>query len=146
MLTQRQRSLRLGALVLFACLAAATIPLKAADPAGEIAQTVSGGDPSLVEAATSVDQPPSSPPAPAPSTPPAPSGTPAFARSQNVTINLINRLVERGVLTKQDATELIHMAEEDAAAARAEEAAAAQATPPPPPEEDAVRVTYVPEV
>jgi hypothetical protein len=146
MLTQRQRSLRLGALVLFACLAAATIPLKAADPAGEIAQTVSGGDPSLVEAATSVDQPPSSPPAPAPSTPPAPSGTPAFARSQNVTINLINRLVERGVLTKQDATELIHMAEEDAAAARAEATAAAQATPPPPPEEDAVRVTYVPEV
>ena len=67
MLTQRQRSLRLGALVfLFACLAAVTIPLKAANPTGEIAQTVSGGDPSLVEAATSVDQPPSSPPAPAP--------------------------------------------------------------------------------
>src|SRR5262245_6209655 len=75
-----------------------------------------------------------------------PSATPAFTRSQNVTINLINRLVERGVLTKQDATELIQMAEEDAAAARAE-ANAAQATPsPPPPSEDTVRVTYVPEI
>src|SRR5262249_59037715 len=38
--------------------------------------------------------------------------------SQNVTINLINRLVERGVLTQADATELIKQAEEDAAAAR----------------------------
>ncbi len=139
MLTQRQRSLRLGALVLFACLVAATFPLQAAEPAGEMAPTISGGDPSLVEAATSADQSPAQPPAP------APSATPAFARSQNVTINLINRLVERGVLTKQDAAELIHMAEEDATAARAE-AAAAQATPAPTPEEDAVRVTYVPEV
>jgi len=51
-------------------------------------------------------------------------------------INLINRLVERNVLTKQDATELIQMAEEDAAAARAE-AQAAQA--PPPPADDTVR-------
>jgi hypothetical protein len=39
--------------------------------------------------------------------------------SQNVTINLINRLVERGVLTQADADELIKQAEEDAATARA---------------------------
>ena len=52
----------------------------------------------------------------------------AFTRSQNVTINLINRLVQRGVLTKEDAAELIKMAEEDAAAARAEAAQAAQAS------------------
>lgn len=64
------------------------------------------------------------------------------APSQNVTVNLINRLVERGVLTKEDAGELIRMAEADAAAARAQ-AAAAQAAPP---SEDAVRVTYIPEV
>jgi len=38
--------------------------------------------------------------------------------SQNVTINLIHRLVERGVLTKSDADELIKQAEADAAAAR----------------------------
>jgi hypothetical protein len=50
-----------------------------------------------------------------------------FPRSQNVTINLINRLVQRGVLTKEDAAELIKEAEEDAAAAKAEAAQAAQA-------------------
>ena len=39
--------------------------------------------------------------------------------SQNVTINLIHRLVERGVLTQADADELIKQAEDDAATARA---------------------------
>ncbi len=95
-------------------------------------------------------------------------GTP----SQNVTINLINRLVERGVLPKEDATELIRMAEADAAQARAQaaatQAAAAQAAAtaqaaqeslqtlslapdlalaprPPEPDPDTVRVTYIPE-
>jgi hypothetical protein len=38
--------------------------------------------------------------------------------SQNVTINLIHRLVERGVLTKADADELIKQAEQDAVTAR----------------------------
>jgi hypothetical protein len=38
--------------------------------------------------------------------------------SQNVTVNLIHRLVERGVLTKSDADELIKQAEQDAATAR----------------------------
>src|SRR5262249_53722819 len=38
--------------------------------------------------------------------------------SQNVTINLIHRLVERGVLTKEDADELIKQAEQDAVSAR----------------------------
>jgi Putative porin len=54
---------------------------------------------------------------------PSPSPTP-IPRSQNVTINLINRLVQRGVLTKEDAAELIKEAEEDAAAAKAEAARA----------------------
>ena len=53
--------------------------------------------------------------------------TAPIPRSQNVTINLINRLVQRGVLTKEDASDLIKMAEEDAAAARLEAAQAAQA-------------------
>jgi hypothetical protein len=43
--------------------------------------------------------------------------------SENVTDNLVNRLVERGVITKQDADELLKQAEEDAAAARAQTAA-----------------------
>jgi hypothetical protein len=40
--------------------------------------------------------------------------------SENVTINLINRLVERGVITRQDADELLKQAEQDAAAAQAQ--------------------------
>jgi hypothetical protein len=38
--------------------------------------------------------------------------------SENVTVNLINRLVERGVLTRQDADELLKQAEKDAAKAK----------------------------
>lgn len=96
--------------------------------------------------------------APAPATP--------ATRTQNVTINLINRLVERGVLTAKDAKELIQMAEEDAAQARAEAAATQAAlaraeTPPAQPaptqaaaaapaqpaetdDADTIRVTYIP--
>lgn len=72
--------------------------------------------------------------------------------SQNVTINLINRLVDRGVLTKEDATDLIHQAEEDAAKAKAHAAsqqlAAAANTAPTgaAPSDGAVHVAYVPEV
>lgn len=78
--------------------------------------------------------------------------------SQNVTINLINRLVERGVLTKQDSQDLIRLAEEDAAVARAtaatvahdvamarEAAVAAVQQTAPPVTDDQVRVTYIPE-
>ena len=57
-------------------------------------------------------------------------------KSQNVTINLINRLVERGVLSKEDAAELIKQAEEDAAEARAQAdaiAAIKSTSPPAPP-------------
>jgi len=44
--------------------------------------------------------------------------------SQNAVINLINRLVQRGVLTKEDATDLIQQAETDAARAKEEAAKA----------------------
>lgn len=70
----------------------------------------------------------------------------AAAPSQNVTINLIHRLVERKVLTKEDAQDLIAQAEHDAEVARAQSAAAAQAAQIPPPADDTVRVTYIPEV
>lgn len=71
--------------------------------------------------------------------------------SQNVTINLINRLVERGVLTKEDSTELIRQAEEDAVKAKAQVAsqqlaAASSAPAGTAPADGTVRVTYVPEV
>lgn len=76
--------------------------------------------------------------------------------SQNVTINLINRLVQRGLLTKEDAAELIQQAEEDAkifeertaemkSAIYETQIAVAQSAPPAP-SDDSVRVTYVPEV
>lgn len=68
--------------------------------------------------------------------------------SQNVTINLINRLVKRGVLTKEDADDLMKLAEADAAAAKAEQEAlrsAHEAETADPVGEDDVRVTYVPE-
>ena len=93
------------------------------------------------------------------------SGTvsPRPAKSRNVTINLINRMVQRGILTKEDAADLIKEAEEDAAQARTQadivqtaatravqtaQAAAAQVASQsaPPASDDAVRVTYVPEI
>jgi len=63
-------------------------------------------------------------------------------KSPNVTINLINRLVERGVLSAEDAKELIQQAENDAAEARAQTATTEtdQAT------NDTVRVPYIPEI
>ncbi len=93
------------------------------------------------------------------------------APSPNVTINLINRLVERGVLPKEDAEALIKQAEADAVLAREQmvatqaavaeaQAVVSQAAPilaippqlPPTPDippfagaESAVRVTYIPE-
>ena len=70
-------------------------------------------------------------------------------RSQNLTLNLIRRLVQRGVLPQSDADDLIKLAEEDTAAAKAEAsvapAATTLATTPLPAAPDTVRVTYVPE-
>jgi len=88
----------------------------------------------------------------------APKGATTAVPSQNVTINLINRLVEKGLLTKQDAQDLIRQAEDDAAVASAQAAtvqhdvavareaaqAAVQQTAPPT-SDDQVRVTYIPE-
>jgi hypothetical protein len=94
---------------------------------------------------------------------------PAQARpspSHSVTINLINRMVARGLLPKEDADELIKQAEADSAEARAQAAAeqavaiqnavaqavaqiqASQAFDPVAAlgADDAVRVTYIPEV
>lgn len=74
----------------------------------------------------------------------------ALAPSQNVTINLINRLVQRGVLTQEDAQELIRQAEADALEAREQAVVAAASAPrlaaPDSANEDgSFRVTYVPQ-
>lgn len=74
--------------------------------------------------------------------------------SQNVTLNLINRLVQKGVLTHAEAGDLIQGAEEDAAFAKAQAQALAEtqaavmaqtAMPPVQPDSNEVRVTYIPE-
>jgi hypothetical protein len=61
------------------------------------------------------------------------SAVPKPTPSQSVTINLIHRLVQRGVLTQEDADELINQAEEDAVIART--LAAKERTHPSRPEE-----------
>ena len=95
----------------------------------------------------------------APSTPPPEPASP----SQSVTINLINKLVQRGILTKDDAREMITQAQAEAETARAqaqadmfavaqvaavqaatEQVAVAQAQNAPASPDD-VRVTYIPE-
>ena len=81
------------------------------------------------------------------------------APSENVTLNLINRLVQRGILTKEDAGDLIRQAQEDArhaaqqsqiAQQAATQAAAAQQmaveAAAPPASDEAVSVSYVPEI
>ena len=74
---------------------------------------------------------------------PPPTPQPAAEKpSQNVTINLINKLVERGVLTHADAELLIQQAVADAARARSEAEAEAALLPV---GGDAVRVAYVPD-
>src|SRR5450432_2170598 len=136
----KARHLRLTSVSLtLVALTCAAMSLLAADPSPALTPPQSTSALDRIDPAdllnAPVDQPPTPPPTPTPVT-----------RTQNVTINLINRLVERGVLTKQDAAELIQMAEEDAAAAKADAAQAQATQAPPPPSDDTVRVTYVPEV
>ncbi len=77
---------------------------------------------------------------------PAPTPEPVITQtgspSENVTINLINRLVQRGVLTHADAEELIRQAIADAAKARAEQESGDALAPT---GDGAVRVAYIPE-
>jgi len=68
----------------------------------------------------------------------------AAAPSENVTINLINRLVAKGILSQEEAKEMIQQAEADAATAAAQQDIAA--LPPEPAPEDEVRIAYIPDV
>jgi hypothetical protein len=80
-------------------------------------------------------------------TPPA---QPRVQLSESFAVNLINRLVERGVLTQADAAEMVGLAREDAEMAKQEReqlfAAAQTAAEAPPATEEQMRVTYVPEI
>lgn len=89
-------------------------------------------------------------PAQAPSTALTPAAQPRVQLSESFAINLVNRLVERGVLTQADAAEMMALAKTDAdLAAREREqlfTAAQAAAEMPPADDDEVRVTYVPEM
>jgi hypothetical protein len=89
----------------------------------------------------------------------AASAPPPVAPSENVTLNLINRLVQRGILTKEDAGDLIRQAKNDAqiaaqqaqvTAQASQQAAAAQQmaieASAPPIADESVSVSYVPDI
>lgn len=116
-------------------------------PAPASAGKLPGNDPSLFASSIPINSGPATAPADVPST--------SFA------VNLLKRLVKRGVLTQEDADELTKEAQADAASAsahsKADAAAASQAVvtqvaekaaemTPPPPTEDEVRVPYVPAI
>jgi putative porin len=70
----------------------------------------------------------------------APADAQALVELRNTVVNLLEGLVQRGIITREDAQQMVadaqQRAEADAAAARAQEGA----------EQGAVRVTYVPEI
>ncbi len=153
---------RLRQVVACSWCAAAALPLHAADPAALAAPAAAAAAaenvaaPAADKAAAPAEATPAAPAAEAAAAD-APQSGPAEAAgaaspalfaasntaspSQNVTINLINRLVQKGILKAEDATDLIQQAEQDAADAKAQ-ADAAVALPDP---DDSVRVTYIPE-
>ena len=67
------------------------------------------------------------------------------APTPNVTVNLISRLVQKGILTQAEAATMIQQAEADAATA-AQAVATQVAAAVPPPTADDLRVSYIPEV
>jgi hypothetical protein len=102
-----------------------------------------------VDAPPNLDQPAEKMAASSPPVPP----------SENVTLNLINRLVQRGILTKEDAEDLIRQAKLDAQNAAQQAALTQQAVQQagvaqqaaieasaPPASDEAVSVSYVPEI
>lgn len=70
--------------------------------------------------------------------------TPAAKPSQSVTVNLINRLVQKGVLTQEEAAEMIEQAKVDAERAK-NEAELAAIIPPVPTAEEELSINYIPD-
>ena len=116
-------------------------------PAASPAAHLPGNDPSLFASSVPTDS--------GPAMNPAPDGV-----STSFAVNLLKRLVKRGILTEEDADELTKEAQADAASAAAQsQAVAAEASQavvtqvtqkvaemaPPPPSDDTVSVPYVPD-
>src|SRR6266404_1723473 len=95
MATRAFRPSRLGCLLATVCLIAAVADFCVADLNAESSPTPSTDLTRPIDPPVTVEP---SPAAQVPASSASPSGTPAFNRSQNVTINLIHRLVQRGVL------------------------------------------------
>ena len=112
--------------LLIAALLGISIPLRAEDAATETTVPV--------------------PVAAAPRSTDLPAAAAPSAPSPNVTVNLINRLVQKGILKAEDAEDLIKQAEADAAVAQKTAAEADIAAVTPPPKEDDLRVAYIPEI
>jgi hypothetical protein len=111
-----------------------------------------GQDPALAKSPLvtgAADPAASNPPNPSPASPPATPPSPQDNAWKNSYVNLINLLVNRGILTKKDSHDLVAQAEHDAAAENSAkaQAAAVLASPaaPPNPDDDTMRVGYVPE-
>ncbi len=138
----------------------ATFTIAAAQPAADAGAKSTDAPVSAAETPAAVQETKPAD-APAASGPADLIGTTNASPSESVVINLINRLVKKGLLEKEDAAELVRQAQQEAAGARTATQMDAQAvaqevvrqavatnalpdnTPPP---EDAVRVTYIPEI
>lgn len=148
-------------LALIIAILCAGIRVFAAD--APVQATVTGTVATQAPADTAITPAPAPVDLPTPSSPASAVNPSALAPpSQNVTINLINRLVQKGVLSKEDAADLIKQAEADTEIAHAQaiatqaataQAAAAQAAVEqansgalPPASDDSTAVTYIPEV
>ncbi|MFZ4593016.1 MAG: putative porin [Verrucomicrobiaceae bacterium] len=119
-------------------LLAAALPAQAQEPVAPPPALPQAALPT--DAAATADGPPENPLfAPPGATPPP---APASPSTHNVTVNLLNLMVKKGLITGEEAQELIVQAETEAEASRAQPAAAAVPQPNP----DDVRVTYVPEI
>ena len=97
-----------------------SVPAPSPTPGADVAPASASPDPIApadTMVASSVPMP-SSPP-----TPPAPPEAAPSTPSQNVTINLINLMVKRNLISKDDAADLIKQAEQEATQARAQAAA-----------------------
>ena len=66
--------------------------------------------------------------------------------TSNATINLINRLVQKGILTQAEAAEMIQQAEADAAKVAGNTKPEAPPLPAEPSPEEEATITYIPEV
>jgi hypothetical protein len=127
------RPSRLEFPIIIATAALLAASLRAAEPEAD----VSAGTAPVTPSAPAVGAPPISDLPDVKTSAPAPP-------SQNVTINLINHLVQKGILTQAEAAEMVKQSQDEAVAAKDKESAGI--LPPEPTPDEESRVTYIPQV